>query len=256
LTPAQLVEQLAEAGCVAAEEEAAELMEAAGSDPLVLEAMAARRVTGEPLAWITGSARFAGCTVLIDRGVYVPRHQTGIVVEAAAEVLPPGGVAVDLCTGSGAIAVALSARRPGARVMGADVDPVACRCARRNGVEVYEGDLSEPLPRDVFGAVDVVTAVPPYVPTPDLLYLPRDVRDHEPRLALDGGLGGTVVLERIVSAAARLLRAGGHLVVEVGGEQDVALAPLLAAYRFRDVELFRDEDGDLRALRTVIRVGS
>jgi release factor glutamine methyltransferase len=248
LGPSQLVEILAAAGCVAPGEEAAELICAAGADHDRLTAMVDRRTKGEPLAWITGSVRFAGCTVAVTPGVYVPRHQTEQLVAAALEVLGPTGTAVDLCSGSGAVAVALAAARPAVRVLAADADPIACACARANGVEVYCGDLAAALPASLAGTVDLVTAVPPYVPSDQLRYLPRDVLAYEPVSALDGGPAGTTVLDRVVGAAARLLRPGGHLVLELGGGQDEALAPVLAATGFGTAQAYYDEDGDLRTI--------
>lgn len=226
---------------------------AAGGDRRLLEAMVARRVAGEPLAWVTGSLRFAGADVAVDPGVYVPREQTALLVDAAAEVLAASGVAVDLCTGSGAVAVALARRRRAARVVATDVDPVACACARRNGVEVYQGDLDAGLPLRFRRGTDVVTAVAPYVPSDYIDFLPRDFRDHEPRRALDGGADGTRVLVAVVEAATRLLRAGGCLVVEVGATQDRALSPVLADCGFAPADALFDREGDLRALRALLR---
>jgi release factor glutamine methyltransferase len=245
-----LVSRLAEAGCVAPEEEAEELLEAAGAiaDDLALERLVSRRVRGEPLAWVTGYATFVGHRVLVHPGVYVPRWQTEALARRAIELLPDRGLAADLCTGSGAVAVALSRARPGARVVATDIDPVACRCAAENGIEVFRGHLAEPLPEELRGHFDVVIAVVPYVPTDELIYLPRDVREHEPLLALDGGPGGTRVLEQAVRAGAELLHTGGALLLEVGGDQADALAGLLSAAGFGALRMYQDEDGDLRGL--------
>jgi release factor glutamine methyltransferase len=158
---------------------------------------------------------------------------------------------VDLCTGSGALAAALARARPGARVIGTDLDAAACRCARANGIEAVEGHLAEPLPAEIWGRCDVVTAVPPYVPTADLVYLPRDVRDWEPRLALDGGADGLDVVRQLVPAAAGLLHPGGVLLIEIGGGQDATVGRLLSQAGFRSVELVVDEDGDLRGVQAV-----
>ena len=250
---ADLADRLSVAGCVAPEEEAEELLLASGGDPGRLEQMVARRVAGEPLAWITGTVRFAATVLHVDPGVYVPRQQTSLLVAAALELLPAEGLAVDLCTGSGAVAAAVGRHRPGARVVGTDIDPRACACARRNGVDVYEGDLDAGLPPGLRGRVDVVTAVAPYVPSDLIDYLPRDFRDHEPLGALDGGPDGTTVLERVAAAAARLLRTGGWLIVEVGGDQDELLAGPLRNHGFAPAEAVHDDDGDLRLLRASLR---
>src|SRR4051794_30852448 len=133
-----LRELLARNGFVAADEEAAELVEAAGGERGRLDAMVARRLTGEPLAWITGWADFCGRRITIHPGVYVPRWQTEPMVERALERLPNRGTAIDLCTGSGAVATVLGAKA--ARVVASDLDPKAVACARANGVEAYAGD--------------------------------------------------------------------------------------------------------------------
>jgi release factor glutamine methyltransferase len=239
---------LAAAGCVAADEEAAELV-AAAADAATLDAMVDRRVTGEPLAWITGTAPFCGLAVRVRPGVYVPRWQSEVLATTAARLLPERGTAVDLCTGSGAVALVLQAARPGARVLATESDPRAAACARSNGVDVCEGDLDAPLPADLVGTVDVVCGVVPYVPTDALHLLPRDVTAHEPRTALDGGPGGLTFLSRAVAAAARLLVPGGWLLLEAGGEQFDPLAGRCERTGFTSVEVLRDGDGDPRAVR-------
>jgi release factor glutamine methyltransferase len=186
--------------------------------------------------------------VIVHPGVYVPRWQSEPMALEAVVRLPENGVAVDLCTGSGAIAVVLSRRRPGARVLATETDGVALRCARANGVDVHDADLAQGLPGWLVGQVDVLTAVVPYVPTADLVHLPRDVLDYEPRRALDGGLTGTDFLGEVIRQSTPLLRAGGSLLLEVGGDQAELLGPLLDECGFSEVELGYDEDGDLRAL--------
>lgn len=125
------------------------------------------------------------------------------------------------------------------------MDRRAVACARRNGVIALLGDLDRCLRP---GSFDVVTAIAPYVPTPDLRLLRTDVRRHEPRLALDGGVDGLAVVRRVVAAAARLLRPGGWMLVEVGGAQDRALGSTLAVSGFSHPTTWLDEDGDLRGL--------
>lgn len=243
-----LAARLARAGCVAPFEEADELAAAAGGDDGALERLVARRVNGEPLAWVTGSVSFAGHHVLVHPGVYVPRPQSEGLVRRAVQVLPPTGLAADLCTGSGAIALALGRARPQARVVATEIDPVACACARANGVEVFGGHLADPLPADLRGRFDVVIAVVPYVPSAEIVFLPRDVREHEPLMALDGGPLGTGLLEEAVWAAAGLLRAGGTLLLELGGDQHDALQDVLAAAGFSSPRAHRDAEGDPRGI--------
>ena len=242
---AAVTDRLWLAGCVAADEEAVLLL-ATDPDPNTLDAWLARREQGEPLAWITGTMTFCGRTLHVVPGVYVPRVQTEELATRAASLLPPGGWAVDLCTGAGAVAAHLQAAVPAAAVVGVDIDRRAAACARANGVAVAVADLAEPLHGDA--RFDVVTAVAPYVPTDDLRFLPADVQRHEPRLALDGGADGLDQVRRVVAAAHRLLRPGGWLLQEAGGDQDAALAPALASAGFGEVTPWWDEDGDLRGI--------
>jgi release factor glutamine methyltransferase len=243
-----LASRLAAAGCVAPSEEAGELIDAAQGDDELLERLVARRVTGEPLAWVTGSVSFAGNRIRVDPGVYVPRYQTESLARRAIELLPDHGLAADLCTGSGAIAVALGRARPGARIVATDVDPAACRCATSNGVEVYAGYLASPLPDELRGHFDIVTAVVPYVPTDEIVFLPRDVREHEPLVALDGGPDGTRVLEEAVWASSALLHPGATMLLELGGDQDAAIRAVLGAAGFGTPRRHEDVDGDLRGI--------
>ncbi|HET7234825.1 MAG TPA: HemK/PrmC family methyltransferase [Actinomycetota bacterium] len=240
-----VVDRLMAAGCVAAAEEADELVAAAPDDD-TLELWIRRREGGEPLAWITGVVRFGRHLLRVDPGVYVPRFQSEELARRASSLLAGrGGRAVDLCTGAGAIAAHLMAEAPAATVIGVDIDPRAAACARRNGVRTVLGDLDRPLRADAF---DLVTAVPPYVPTGELRLLPADVGRFEPRLALDGGSDGLDLARRVVVSAARLLRPGGWLLMELGGEQDRVLSPTLAASGFGHPRPWFDEDGDLRGL--------
>jgi release factor glutamine methyltransferase len=245
---AEAVGRLTVAGCVAPVEEAEELVAAARGDAARLAALLQRRTAGEPLAWVTGTSDFCGCAIAVSPGVYVPRWQSEPLAERAAALLPSAGRAIDLGTGSGAVACVLLARRPGASVLGTECDPVAARCARGNGVTVAEGDLFDGVPTAWRGTVDVVVAVLPYVPTGELAHLPRDVRAFEPAAALDGGNGGLAVIRRAVRQAPGWLRHGGHVLAEIGGDQSDVLAAILEAERFVDVEVMTDEDGDPRGV--------
>lgn len=233
---------------MAASEEAAELWTAAGGDRVRLEGFVARRVAGEPLAWISGQTIFCGEVIAVHPGVYVPRWQSEPLAREARRRLGPGGVAVDLCTGAGPIPVALGCRQGFARVVGTDVDPLALVCAAANGVEAIQSDLAAALLPMMAGRVDLVTGIVPYVPSEALAALPRDVLAYEPLGSLDGGPGGMAVLERAVAEAAALLRPGGSLLVELGGRQADLLAPALAAHGFGEIVVCHDEEGDVRSL--------
>ena len=213
-----------------------------------IDELIARRLRGEPLAWITGWVRFCGLRVGIGPGVFVPRPHSERLAWRAVALLPAGGVAVDLCTGSGAVAAVLGSARPRATVLATDIDPVAVACARRNGVRALEGSLDEPLPPSLRGRVHVVAAVVPYVPTEELHLLPRDVLDHEPRRALDGGPGGTTMLVRAAEAAARLLRPGGSVLLELGGDQAAEMSTVFTDAALSEIRVHRDGDGRDRTI--------
>jgi release factor glutamine methyltransferase len=248
-----LEELLSGAGFLAADEEADQLVARAAGDVQVLDALVRRRLTGEPLAWIVGHVAFCGREIRVDPGVYVPRWQSEPLARRAVERLPATGVAIDLCTGSGAIARVLSAERPGARVVASDVDERAVACAAANGVEVYRGDLFGPLPRTLEGRVDVVVGVVPYVPTPALPLLQRDTFAFESPLAYDGGPDGTAILRRVLTESPRFLRRGGALLLEVGGEQADTLRDDLASLGYVDVSVLADDEGDVRGIEATLQ---
>ena len=149
-----------------------------------------RRAAGEPTAWLTGRRAFLGHSFRVTPDVLVPRPETELLVEAALAALPQRGAVLDLCTGSGCIAISVALARPDARVVATELSPGAMAVARENAallgatVEFLEGDLDAPV-----GAgerFDVVISNPPYVPTGEIAGLAREVR-KEPRIALDDG---------------------------------------------------------------------
>jgi release factor glutamine methyltransferase len=243
---------LASAGFIAAEAEAHELLARAAGDAELLDSLVRRRLTGEPLAWITGRVSFCGLEVHVDPGVYVPRWQTEPLTRRAVERLPALGAAVDVCTGTGAIAKTLMMAHSGARVVASDIDERAVACAAANGVDVYCGDLLAPLPRTLEGRIDVIIGVVPYVPTPALPLLQRDTFAFESPLSYDGGDDGTAVLRRVLAESPRFLRRGGALLLELGGEQADALGDDLARLGYVDISVLADEDGDVRGLEATL----
>lgn len=246
---------LSGAGFVAATAEAAELLARAAGDLERLDSLVARRLEGEPLAWLTGRVSFGDLEIRVDPGVYVPRSQSLALARRAARRLPGNGVAIDLCTGAGAVAKALSASRPGARIVASDVDEGAVACAEANGVEVYLGDLFAPLPSGLEGHVDVVVGVVPYVPTPELPLLQRDTFAFESPLAYDGGRDGFEILLRAASDCQRFLRRGGALLLELGAGQAGPLGDHLERLGFVEVIVLADEDGDVRGVEATLEHG-
>jgi release factor glutamine methyltransferase len=180
--------------------------------------LVARRASRIPLQHLTGTAAFGPVTVNVGPGVFIPRPETESLLEwAVAQQLPPRPVVVDLCTGSGALALALSKNWPDARVIAVDDSDEALAYARRNvagtPVELIKADVTQPnvLP-ELDGQVDLVVANPPYIP--DGAALEPEVAEHDPAHALFGGPDGMAVVDRIVDLAKRWLRDGGRCAVE------------------------------------------
>lgn len=249
---------LAEAGVPSPRVDALALAaHAAGVDSLVLAvapapdaellarygALVERRRRREPLQHIVGWMAFRHLRLVAAPGTFVVRPETEVVAEAAideAAALAAQGrepVVVDLCTGSGAIALAVATEVPAAHVHAVELSPAALATARRNleavgplphPLDLRAGDAAEAFP-DLDGGVDVVVANPPYVP-PDAVPVDPEVRDHDPDLALyGGGPDGLDVPRAVVASAARLLRPGGLLVMEHADVQGAAARALVAA---------------------------
>lgn len=235
-------------------------------------ALVERRRGREPLQHITGRTTFRWLTLEVEPGVFVPRPETETVaqpaVDEARRVLAGGStpVVVDLCTGTGAIALSVATEVPGARVVAVDLSPAAVGLTRRNAaavgaadLRVEQADVRDPaLLADLAGTVDVVVSNPPYIP-PDAVPTDPEVRDHDPDLALyGGGADGLDVPRAVLAAAARLLVPGGLLVMEHAEVQAAAAREAAAATgAFTDVVTVPDLTGRPRTLvaRRVARAG-
>ncbi len=223
------------------------------------------RTGGVPLAHITGRQRFMGVELIAGPEALVPRKETELLckaaIEVAAEIAADKGkvVVVDVCTGSGNVALAIANHVEGARVYGADLSDGAVGLARRNAeslmlhdrVEFRSGDLLAPFDSSEFhGAVDVLTCNPPYINSVKVEQMAEEIAAYEPRLAFDGGPFGVGILMRIFEEAPRFLRRGGWLAVEVGLGQGPALVKRLERGKvFSEIKVATDRSG---AVRTVI----
>jgi release factor glutamine methyltransferase len=221
-----------------------------------LRAAVRRRARGEPLQHILGWESFRGLRLRVGREVLVPRPETEMLVEYALALLPPAGAgpvrAIDVGTGSGNIACAIAAERRDVRVVALDLSSAAALAARENAVRlglggqvtVARGDLLAAV-RD--GSADLVVSNPPYLSRAILPTLPREVRDHDPRLAIDGGADGLEVVARLIAATPRVLRPGAALVMETaGGAHTRAVCALMSASGFVAIEVHRDFTGIAR----------
>lgn len=204
-------------------------LEAIAGPSKPLEDLVARRLGGEPLQYIEGSAAFGPLDLVVDERVLVPRPETEGLYEIAVRMVRNPEVIVDLCTGSGALALALKKAFPSAAVFATDISDDAIDVAavnkRLNDFDVYlaVGDLFDPLPASLLGEVDLLVANPPYVSESEFASLPSDVK-REPRVALVSGPTGLEVIQRIGASASRWLRPGGVLVCEIGEKQAVSAA--------------------------------
>ncbi len=238
--------RLRAAGCVFAEDEAAVLEEVAPDDDALAE-MVDRRAAGEPLEQVVGHADFGGIRVRLRPGVFVPRVRSELLVRVAAGHDPR--LVVDLCCGSGALGLAVRHLVPAAELHAADLDPNAVACARDNQIDhVYEGDLYDALPAALRGRVDVLLANVPYVATEHIPLLPAEARDHEPRLALDGGQDGLDTFRRVAGSAPIWLSQNGVLLSEITEAQE---RKALEAVRESglDGDVIYDEDLESRVVR-------
>jgi release factor glutamine methyltransferase len=215
-----------------------------------IRARVRRRATREPVAYIVGRQGFHALDLKVDRRVLVPRPETELLVERALLHLTDRAAPtlVDVGTGSGAVALALAHARPDARVIAVDRSPDALDVAAHNretlgllSVELRHGDLLGPVDER---ALDLVVSNPPYIPTADLASLPLDVRGHEPRMALDGGPDGLVLVRRLIAQAAEALAEGGWLLFEIGFDQGESAPAAVAAHGgFEAIALHRDLAG-------------
>lgn len=210
-------------------------------------ALIERRLAGEPTNYLTGAKEFYNRPFKVDARVLIPRPETELLVEAVLHAVPkdaPSRV-LDVCTGSGCIAISVAAERPQATVLATDLSKDACALARENAqalgvgerVSVLEGDLFAPLPPDAL--FRVVVSNPPYIDSGDIAGLSAEVR-REPRLALDGGPDGLVALRRVIQGARRVLEPGGLLALEMGETQGSAVLELLRAAGYADARVEKD----------------
>jgi release factor glutamine methyltransferase len=225
-----------------------------------LRELVKRRRRHEPVAYILGEKEFYRRMLEVDAAVLVPRPETELLVDRALELLgaEPVGPVLDLCTGSGAIAIALAAERPGLAVDAVELSETALAVARRNverhgltaSVALYQGDLFAPLPEG--RRYSLIVSNPPYVTEPEWAALEPTVREHEPALALVAGPEGLDVIRRIAAEAPRWLAPGGSLLFEIGSGQAAAVERLLGSLGHRSVRVH----ADLAGLARLVEVSS
>ena len=226
-------------------------------DDKVLLASAAlinERCKGRPLQYVMGTASFYGIDLAVDERVLIPRPETELLAERAIAELKerPFPKVMDLCTGSGAIAAAVAANVPNVKVIATELSPRAFMLARVNlrpyaNVQVLRGDLfealeskdSDPSTKDI--PFDAILTNPPYIPSGAIDGLAREVKDHEPHMALDGGKDGLDIIKRIIAEAPAHLKPSGFLLMEIGDDQaDAVMDLVLSSGAYRGASILKD----------------
>ncbi|MBQ7147185.1 MAG: peptide chain release factor N(5)-glutamine methyltransferase [Pseudobutyrivibrio sp.] len=205
-----------------------------------------------PLQHITGEQDFMGLTFWVNEHVLIPRQDTETLVEESLKVIPSGSHVLDLCTGSGCVIISLAALGQGISGIGVDISEEALTVASENGnrlvgskVVFEKGDLWQA----VTGKFNAIVSNPPYIPTEEVEKLETEVKDHEPRLALDGTEDGLFFYREITAHATEYLNEGGWLLVEIGYDQGPSVSQLFMEAGFKDVEVVKDLPGNDRVVK-------
>ncbi len=214
--------------------------------------LVALRSEGVPVQHLVGGREFYGRWFQLDARAFIPRQETELLVDACLAAITGDGsgqVALDLCAGSGCVGLTLLAERPGLRVDAVELSPGAFGVALDNAASLGLSKRYRPLRGDLFAPLDpaarwpLIVSNPPYVATGDIAGLAVEVRDHDPRLALDGGPDGLAVIRRIVSESPHRLTPGGVLAMEIGDEQGPAVRALLEAAGLAEITVKKDYSG-------------
>jgi release factor glutamine methyltransferase len=219
-----------------------------------------RRASGEPLQYITGEQWFMGHRFYVNPSVLIPRPETEIMAEKAIEYLRTNDGAkrvLDLCTGSGVLAISIALACPAAKIIASDISADALAVAERNARELGIRDRIEFTQGDLFGYssgdtsvdrrfledFDLIITNPPYIRTEDLKSLPLEIRGHEPALALDGGADGLDFYRRIAADTGQYLSRGGCIFAEIGHDQANAISALFRNAGSKNIEVYKDHSG-------------
>lgn len=209
------------------------------------EALVEKRGEHIPLQQLTGEAWFYGIPFFVNEHVLIPRQDTEVLVEEALRGLPKNARILDLCTGSGCILTSLLVMRKDCTGVGADLSEEALEVARKNGSQA--GGRASFVKSDLFanveGTFDVIASNPPYIRTDVIETLMPEVRDHEPRMALDGSADGLLFYRKITEQAGAYLKEGGKICFEIGYDQGSQVQELMENHGFTDVQVLKDLAG-------------
>ena len=210
------------------------------------QALIRRRSEGYPVQYLMGSTEFMGLPFFVNESVLIPRQDTEVLVETALAMMKPECRLLDMCTGSGCILLSLAKLGTVAEGVGVDISEGALKVAERNRenlelpqVRLVHSNLFE----SVEGVFDMIVSNPPYIPTNDIEDLMREVKDHEPHLALDGSKDGLLFYRKLAEESGRYLVPGGSLLFEIGYDQGGAVSQLLDQAGFKDIHVKKDLAG-------------
>ena len=210
-----------------------------------------RRAGHVPTQLITGVQDFMGFEFEVSENVLIPRLDTEFMVEEALREITDGARVLDLCCGSGCIIISIAKLTNGIEAVASDISDAALALTRRNAerigaeVEVVKSDLFD----SIDGKFDFILSNPPYIRSSEIPKLMEEVREHEPRLALDGGEDGLLFYRRIARDARDRLNGGGMLILEIGYDEGTAVKDILEAEGYRDIEIFTDYSGNERVIK-------
>ncbi|MBQ8137854.1 MAG: peptide chain release factor N(5)-glutamine methyltransferase [Lachnospiraceae bacterium] len=210
-----------------------------------LEKAVSERLTRRPLWYIVGKAPFMGLEFNVDERVLIPRADTEILVEEALRVLNDGSRILDMCTGSGCILLSLLKYSNDCKGLGVDLSEGALEVAKSNAALILgeEADvrfIQSDLFENVEGQFEMIVSNPPYIASDVCDTLMREVKDFEPRMALDGDKSGLVFYEKIIPEAKKRLTIGGNLLLEIGYDQGDAVRNLLEKEGFIEIQIIKD----------------
>lgn len=211
---------------------------------LIYKEMVEKRASHIPLQYITGVSEFMGLEFLVDENVLIPRQDTEILVEEVLKVCK-GKSVLDICTGSGCIILSLAKLGSLKKAVGCDISVKALQVAKKNadklGVEVTL--ICSDIFENIEGKYDIIVSNPPYIKSEEISSLMPEVRDHEPRLALEGGSDGLIFYRRIINDLKRFINPGGYIFFETGYDQGEAVKDLLTTAGFSDIYIKKDLSG-------------
>ncbi|MBR5649699.1 peptide chain release factor N(5)-glutamine methyltransferase [Pseudobutyrivibrio sp.] len=211
-----------------------------------------RRGSHIPLQHITGEQDFMGLTFRVNEHVLIPRQDTETLVEQALKVIPEKSRILDLCTGSGCVIISLVVLGKELTGVGVDISDEALAVAKDNGARLA-GDRVEFIHSDLFSSVagkyNCIVSNPPYIPSQVIEELEPEVKDHEPRLALDGTEDGLLFYRKITEKSPDYLNEGGWLLVEIGYDQGESVSQLFIDNGFKEVEVIKDLAGNDRVVK-------